>query len=117
MSTGRPAVPAGVRDRAIAGGVAATLLATGISGQNPATSPPLLGHVLLAAGGLALAARRRAPAPVLAVTGLCTSWVIFTSGWALAGPATVSASSLRRSSVPASSSPKATAGRRHAHTA
>ncbi|MFD5897755.1 sensor histidine kinase [Streptomyces sp. NPDC060366] len=71
MSTGRPSVPAGVRDWAIAGGVAATLLATGISGQNSATSPTLLGHVLLAAGGLALAARRRAPVPVLAATGLC----------------------------------------------
>ncbi|MFC9607392.1 sensor histidine kinase [Streptomyces niveus] len=71
MNTGRPTVPAGVRDWAIAGGVAATLLATGISGQSSATSPPLLGHVLLAAGGLALVARRRAPVPVLAVTGLC----------------------------------------------
>ncbi|MEU6407575.1 histidine kinase [Microbispora sp. NPDC046933] len=67
MGTGRAAVG----DWAIAACVAATLLVTGLSRQNPATSPGLFGYALLAAGGLALAARRRAPVPVLAVTGLC----------------------------------------------
>jgi signal transduction histidine kinase len=62
----------GVRDWAIAAGVAAILLVTGLSGQHSATSLDLLGYALLTAGGLALAARRRAPVPVLVVTGLCT---------------------------------------------
>lgn len=72
MSTGRPGVRAGVRDWAIAVCVAATLLVTGLSGQHSATNLDLLGYALLTSGGLALAARRRAPVPVLAVTGLCT---------------------------------------------
>ncbi|MFC4006351.1 sensor histidine kinase [Nonomuraea purpurea] len=67
MSRGRISVI----DWTIAVGVAATLLVTGLSGQHPATYPALLGYVLLTAGGLGLAARRRAPVPVLAVTGLC----------------------------------------------
>ena len=71
MSTGRSGVPAGVRDWAIAVGVAATLLVAGLSGRHSGTGLDLLGYALLAAGGLALAARRRAPVPVLAVTGLC----------------------------------------------
>ncbi|MFD6967975.1 sensor histidine kinase [Streptomyces sp. NPDC059949] len=71
MSTGRFGVRAGVRDWAIAVCVAAVLLVTGLSGQHSATSIDLLGYALLAAGGLALAAGRRAPVPVLAVTGLC----------------------------------------------
>lgn len=71
MSTGRFSVRAGVRDGAIAVCVAAALLFTGLSGQHSATSLDLLGYVLLAAGGLALAAGRRAPVPVLAVSGLC----------------------------------------------
>ncbi|MBQ0892261.1 sensor histidine kinase [Micromonospora sp. U56] len=71
MDRGRFGVPAGVRDWAIAVGVAAALLAAGLSGQQSATNVDLLGYALLAAGGLALAARRRAPVPVLAVTGLC----------------------------------------------
>jgi signal transduction histidine kinase len=71
MTTGGPGIPAGVRDWAIAVGVAVTLLLTGLSGQHSATNLDLLGYVLLAAGGLALVARRRAPVPVLAVTGLC----------------------------------------------
>ncbi|MGW0826158.1 sensor histidine kinase [Streptomyces sp. NPDC002845] len=73
MSTGRSGVGAGVGDWAIAVGVAATLLVTGLSGQRSATSLDLLGYALLVAGGLALAARRRAPVPVLAVTGLCAA--------------------------------------------
>ncbi|MBG0829686.1 sensor histidine kinase [Planomonospora sp. ID67723] len=71
MSTGRSGVRAGVRDWAIAVCVAATLLVTALSEQNSATGLDLFGYALLAAGGLALAARRRAPVPVLAVTGLC----------------------------------------------
>ncbi|WP_446213539.1 sensor histidine kinase [Micromonospora sp. IBSANI012] len=71
MDRGRFGVPAGVRDWAIAVGVAAALLVAGLSGQQSATNVGLLGYALLAAGGVALAARRRAPVPVLAVTGLC----------------------------------------------
>ncbi|KUM80075.1 sensor histidine kinase [Streptomyces sp. ISL-22] len=71
MRTGLSGVPAGVRDWAVAVGVAAALLVTGLSGQHSATSIDLLGWALLPAGGLALAAGRRAPVPVLAVTGLC----------------------------------------------
>ncbi|PAZ13975.1 two-component sensor histidine kinase [Streptomyces sp. SA15] len=71
MSTGLSGVPAGVRDWVIAVGVATALLVTGLSGQHSATNLDLLGYALLVAGGLTLAARRRAPVPVLAVTGLC----------------------------------------------
>ncbi|MEU5727114.1 histidine kinase [Micromonospora sp. NPDC047738] len=60
----------GVRDWTIAVSVAAILVVTGLSGQHSATNLDRLGYALLAAGGLALAARRRAPVPVLAVTGL-----------------------------------------------
>ena len=67
MSRGR----IGVTDWAIAVGVVATLLVTGLSGQRSAANLDLLGYGLLTASGLALAARRRAPVPVLAVTGLC----------------------------------------------
>ncbi len=71
MNKGRFRVRAGVRDWLIAVGVAAALLVTGLSGQHSATGLGLLGYVLLAVGGLALAAGRRAPVAVLAVTGLC----------------------------------------------
>ncbi|MFF2506550.1 sensor histidine kinase [Streptomyces sp. NPDC058067] len=71
MSKGRFGVHAGVRDWVIAVGVAATLLVTGVSGQHSAQNLDLLGYALLTAGGLALAAGRRAPVPVLAATGLC----------------------------------------------
>ncbi|SEK55318.1 sensor histidine kinase [Nonomuraea pusilla] len=71
MSTGRFRVRASVVDWAIAVGVAAALLITGLSGQRSGAHLDLLGHASLAAGGLALAARRRAPVVVLAVTGLC----------------------------------------------
>ncbi|MCJ0868620.1 sensor histidine kinase [Streptomyces sp. AP-93] len=71
MSKGRFRVRAGVRDWLIALGVAAALLVTGLSGQHSATGLGLLGYALLAVGGLALAAGRRAPVAVLAVTGLC----------------------------------------------
>ncbi|MEU7039204.1 histidine kinase [Streptomyces sp. NPDC046237] len=71
MSEGRFRVRAGVRDWLIAVGVAAALLVTGLSGQHSATGFGLLGYVLLAVGGLALAAGRRAPVAVLVATGLC----------------------------------------------
>ncbi|RJL35448.1 sensor histidine kinase [Bailinhaonella thermotolerans] len=61
----------GAADWAIAVGVAAALLAAGLSGDRPAAGAAPLGYALLAAGGLALAARRRAPVAVLAVTGAC----------------------------------------------
>ncbi|RKR91095.1 signal transduction histidine kinase [Micromonospora pisi] len=51
--------------------VAAVLLIAGLSENHSATDIDLLGYALLLAGGLALAARRRAPVAVLAVTGLC----------------------------------------------
>ncbi|MFC8420353.1 sensor histidine kinase [Streptomyces sp. NPDC057236] len=71
MDKGRLAVPAEVTDWVIAVGVAALMLGTGLSGPHPAGDRELLGCALLAAGGLATAARRRAPLVVLAVTGLC----------------------------------------------
>ena len=55
----------------IAVGVAGALVAAGLSEARPATSLDPLGYVLLAAGGLALVARRRAPVAVLVLTGLC----------------------------------------------
>ena len=73
MDKGRPALPAGVTDWMIAVGVAALLLGTGLSGSHPDGGRELLGAALLAAGGLVLAARRRAPLVVLAVTGLCAA--------------------------------------------
>ncbi|MEU4832522.1 histidine kinase [Streptosporangium sp. NPDC023615] len=77
MGTGRAEVRARVADWAIAVGVAATLLVTGLTARSPTaatvTAAGLLGPALLAAGGLALAARRRAPVAVLAVTGLCAA--------------------------------------------
>ncbi|MDV9193727.1 sensor histidine kinase, partial [Streptomyces sp. SR27] len=73
MIRGRFGVPEGVGDGVIAVGVAAALLSAGASGQHSTTGLGLLGYALLAAGGLALAARRRAPVPVLVVTGLCAA--------------------------------------------
>ncbi|MER7394525.1 histidine kinase [Streptomyces sp. NPDC000151] len=71
MTKGRFGAPPGIRDWAIALGVAALLLGTGLSTEHPGTDPDVLGYALLAAGGLALAARRRVPLTVLAITGLC----------------------------------------------
>ncbi|MCZ2525416.1 sensor histidine kinase [Streptomyces sp. HB2AG] len=73
MGAGLSRVPAGARDWAIAVCVATALLVTGLSGRRFVTDAGLLGPALLTAGGLALAARRRAPVPVLAVTGLCAA--------------------------------------------
>jgi signal transduction histidine kinase len=61
----------GVRDWVIAVGVAATLLAAGLSGHSPATSLGPLGYALLVIGGLSLVGRRRAPVVVLVATGVC----------------------------------------------
>ncbi|MFF7843098.1 sensor histidine kinase [Streptomyces ossamyceticus] len=71
MDRGRFGVPAGVRDWAVAVGVAGLLVGTGLSGESSTANSDLLGYALLAGGGLALAAARRAPLVVLAVTGLC----------------------------------------------
>ncbi|WSB88434.1 sensor histidine kinase [Streptomyces cellulosae] len=71
MDKGRFAVPAGVTTWAVALGVAALMLGTGLSGPHPSGGRGVLGSVLLVAGGLALAAYRRAPLGVLAVTGVC----------------------------------------------
>ncbi len=60
-----------VGDWAIAVGVGATLLVTGLSRQHPSTDLAPLGYLLLTAGGLSLAARRWAPVTVLIVTALC----------------------------------------------
>ncbi|MFF9342745.1 sensor histidine kinase [Streptomyces sp. NPDC014773] len=58
-------------DAAIAFGVTAALLVTAVSGPTPGMARAALGYGLLAAGGLALAVRRRVPRAVLAVTGAC----------------------------------------------
>ncbi|MEU4231232.1 sensor histidine kinase [Nonomuraea sp. NPDC026600] len=71
MESGWAGVRAGVIDWAVAGCVAATLLVTGLSQQHSGTNSALLGYALLVLGGLALAARRRAPVVVLVVTGMC----------------------------------------------
>ena len=60
-----------IPDGVIAVGVAASLTVAALSGQHAATNLDPLGYALLIIGGLALAARRRAPVIVLAVTGLC----------------------------------------------
>ncbi|MEU3747749.1 MULTISPECIES: sensor histidine kinase [Streptomyces] len=58
-------------DWVIAVGVAVALVTTGLSGGSAAAGTDLVGVGLLAAGGLALVARGRAPVMVLAVSGLC----------------------------------------------
>ena len=71
MSTGWTGAPARMRDWAIAIGMAATLLVTGLSERHPGMGFAPLGWALLVASGLALVWRRRTPVPVLAATGLC----------------------------------------------
>ncbi|UXY17626.1 sensor histidine kinase [Streptomyces cynarae] len=71
MSADEAGVRGRVGDWVIAVGVATALLVTGLSEQHSATSLDLLGYALLTAGGLVLAARRRAPVAVLTVAGLC----------------------------------------------
>lgn len=70
MNNGRFAIPAKVTDWSIAVGVAALQLGTGLSGPHPSESREVMGVALLAAGALALTARRRAPLAVLAVAGM-----------------------------------------------
>ncbi|MFD5243915.1 histidine kinase [Amycolatopsis sp. NPDC058340] len=60
-----------VWDWAIAVGVTAVLVVTALSDEDTTTGLGPLGHVALVAGGLALAAHRRAPLTVLAVTAVC----------------------------------------------
>ncbi|MEU0789699.1 histidine kinase [Amycolatopsis sp. NPDC005961] len=60
-----------VVDGVIAVGVAAALLVAGLSARHVPTDLDPLGYAFLVAGGLALAARRRAPVVVLAVTAAC----------------------------------------------
>jgi signal transduction histidine kinase len=71
MRTALPRVWARLRGWVIAVCVAAVLLITALAGDHSGTDLDVLGYTLLVTGGLALAARRRAPIPVLAVTGLC----------------------------------------------
>jgi signal transduction histidine kinase len=71
MSTGLSRVRARVRGWVIAVCVAAVLLVTALAGDHPGTDLDVLGYALVVMSGLALAAGRRAPVPVLAVTGLC----------------------------------------------
>ena len=59
------------RDWLVAAGAATVLVVAGWSAHPPVTYLGWLGYGLLAAGGLALAASRRAPVAVLAVTGAC----------------------------------------------
>jgi signal transduction histidine kinase len=61
----------GVLDWTVAVGVAAILVVTGLSGHRLSSGSEQLGYALLTVGGLALAARRRAPVTVLAVSGFC----------------------------------------------
>ncbi|GLW35673.1 sensor histidine kinase [Actinoplanes regularis] len=60
-----------LRDWAVAVAVAAILVTAGLSEHRSPSGPAPLGYALLAAGGLVLAARRRAPVTVLVVSGLC----------------------------------------------
>ena len=71
MERGRLRVPADVGDGVIAVGLAAALLVSGMSAEPTTGDLNQLGYALLVASGLALAARRRAPLVVLAVTGSC----------------------------------------------
>ncbi|MEU5463864.1 sensor histidine kinase [Streptomyces althioticus] len=84
MDKGRFAVPAGVTAWATALGVAALMLGTGLSAPHPSGGRELLGTMLLVTGGLALAAHRRAPLVVLAVTGVCAVGSLATGFDALA---------------------------------
>ncbi|TDC93886.1 histidine kinase [Actinomadura sp. 7K507] len=71
MSTGLSGAWTRVRGWGIAVCVAAVLLVTALVGDHPATDLGVVGYALVVLSGLALAAARRAPVPVLAVTGLC----------------------------------------------
>ncbi|WP_410607712.1 histidine kinase [Amycolatopsis sp. lyj-109] len=60
-----------VVDGVIAAGVAAALVVAGRSATHTPADLDVLGYAALAAGGLALAARRRMPVAVLAATAIC----------------------------------------------
>lgn len=71
MSTGLASVWAQARGWVIAVCVAAMLLITALAEDHPARDLDVLGYAFVVMSGLALAVSRRAPVPVLAVTGLC----------------------------------------------
>ncbi|MEU7646375.1 sensor histidine kinase [Streptomyces huasconensis] len=71
MSTGLSHVWPHIRDWGIGVVMAAVLLVNALSGEHAATDLEPLGYALVVLSGLALAVARRAPVPVLAVTGLC----------------------------------------------
>lgn len=71
MRTGLSSVWAQFKGWVIAVCVAATLLVTALAEDHHARDLDVLGYALVVASGLALAVARRAPVPVLAVTGLC----------------------------------------------
>jgi signal transduction histidine kinase len=71
MRTGLSSVWVRFRNWVVAVCVAAVLLTTALAGDHPAADLDLLGYALVVASGLTLAASRRAPIPVLVVTGLC----------------------------------------------
>ncbi|MGW8366550.1 sensor histidine kinase [Streptomyces wedmorensis] len=73
MSAGTARMWARFGDGVIAVGVAAALVVTGLSQRVPVSGQAVLGYALLALGGLALAARGRAPVAVLVVTGVCAA--------------------------------------------
>ena len=60
-----------VVDGVIAAGVAVALVVAGLSATHAQADLDVLGYAALAAGGLALAVRRRAPIAVLAATAVC----------------------------------------------
>ncbi|TYK49533.1 sensor histidine kinase [Actinomadura decatromicini] len=71
MSCGLSGFWARVRDPAIAAGVAAMLLGAALAQDHTPSDLDFLGYALVVVGGLALVGLRRAPVPVLVVTGLC----------------------------------------------
>ncbi|MFA1539892.1 hypothetical protein [Actinomadura monticuli] len=73
MSTAPPGLWTRHRDRVIAAGVTAVLLVTALAEDRPGSGLAGLGYALVVAGGLSLAASRRAPVAVLAATGLCAA--------------------------------------------
>lgn len=82
MEKGRLRVPPAAVDGAVALGVAALTLGGGLS----AAEPGVAALVFLGAGGLALAARRRAPSLVLVVTAVCAVGHLAAGAEALAVP-------------------------------
>jgi len=71
MRAGLSGFWARVRSWVIAVGVAGALMVIALAGDHPTTDLDVLGYALVVTSGLALAASRWAPVPVLIVTGLC----------------------------------------------